>query len=280
MQKGEYYFAKTIADLLQQINAIPNARIMGGCTLDAYMPSPPDAASQNDKNIFISVRGIKELSQITKHERYIDCGPGVTLSSLLEHSGGHIPFALIDAAKSIANASVRNLATIGGNVAGSKQGASPRYMTMYSPLLALDAKVELKSRADTRFIPLAAFDGVPKEYIISNIRIPLDDWDVSLFRRLSSAEGQKPGAAFTFLAATEKRFISNVRLSYTGNVSFRSLEMENKAIGMRLPLSQKDADTLTESAATLFKEASSGKETEEDISRFIHLARYSFELLI
>lgn len=278
MQKGEYYFAKTAADLLQQINSIPNARIMGGCTLNAYRSD--DGVAQDGKNIFISIRGIKELSRIVKHERYIDCGPGVTLSSLLEHSGGHIPSVLIDAAKTIANPSVRNLATIGGNTAGCFQGGCPHYMTLYSPLLALDTKVEIKSKIDTRFIPLASYNGLPKEYIISNIRIPLDDWDVAIFRRLQSASAALPGASFTFLASTEKRLISNVRLSFAGSIAFRSLEVENKAIGMHLPLSQKDVDTLSDTAAALFTEAAAGKEDELTIHRFCALSRYAFEMLV
>lgn len=281
MQKGEYYFAKTIPDLLQQINAIPNARIMGGCTLDAYIPQEQDAASppsDNEKNIFISIRGIKELAHIVKHERYVDCGPGVTLSSLLAHSGGHIPSALIDAIQSIANPFVRNLATIGGNVMGTGHGRR-RYMTLYAPLLALDAKLELKSKSDTRSVPLAALDGVPKEYILSNIRIPLDDWDVAIFRRLPAAGTDAQGATFTFLAATEKRLISNVRLSFAGNAAFRSLEVENKAIGIRLPLSPKDVDALVDAATDLFTDAVGGKENAITISMFRYLARYSFEQL-
>lgn len=278
MLKGEYYFAKTTADLLQQVNAVPNAHIMGGCTLDAYIPAPFHAKDANEKNIFISIRGIKELSQIIKHERYIDCGPGVTLSSILEHSGGHIPSVLAEAAQSIANPFIRNLATIGGNIASVNQHHG--YMTLCSPLLALDTKVELKSRADTRSIPLAAFEGVPKEYIISNIRIPLDDWDVAMFYRLSDAKSERPGGAFTFLAATEKHLISNVRLSFAGNAAFRSLETENRAIGMRLPLSQKDVDAIIEIAKESFKDSAKGKESDDLLDRLCYLTKCAFEQLL
>lgn len=278
MQKAEYYFAKTTADLLQQINAVPNAHIMGGCTLDAYIPDVPPKKGGNERDISISIRGIKELSQIIKHERYIDCGPGVTLSSLLEHSGGHIPSVLIEAAQGIANPFIRNLATLGGNIASFR--CYHRYMTLYAPLLALDTKIELKSRADTRSIPLAAFDSVPREYIISNIRIPLDDWDVAIFCRLSDRSEETPGTTFTFLAATEKRLISNVRLSFAGSVAFRSLETENKAIGMRLPLTSKDVDAIVEIATTSFAELAQGKESGTTHSRFCDLTRYAFEHLI
>lgn len=280
MQKGEYYFAKTIADLLQQINAVPNARIMGGCTLEAYIPQAKKISGEVEKNIYISIRGIKELSHIVKHERYIDLGPGVTLSSLLKHSGGHVPSVLVEAALSVANPFVRNLATIGGNIMGTRQGNRRCYMTLYSPLLALDAKAEIKSKVDTRSIPLAALDGIPKEYILSNIRIPLDDWDVAIFHRLPDEDNGRPSATFTFLAATTKRLISNVRLSFVGNTAFRSLEIENKAIGLRLPLTKKDVEALADAATELFRDTVKDSESTTTISRFSYLTKCAFEMLV
>lgn len=290
MQTGDYYFAKTIADLLQQINAVPDAHVRGGCTLDHYLP-PEDtelddepaaitvegAPARRKRNIYISIRGIKELSQIIRHERYIDCGPAVTLADLLKHRGGHVPSVLVEGAQSIGNPFVRNLATIGGNVASFNH--CRHYMTLYAPLLALDAKIELKSRSDTRFVPLAAFTVMPKEYIISNIRIPLDDWDVAILRRLPPTGLDRHGASFAFLASTEKRLISNVRLAFAGHTAFRSLETENKAIGMRLPLTPKDVDGIVQEAAASFKTTAAGKESGETASRFCYLTRQAFEHL-
>ena len=65
-------YAKNIAELIKILNNNPGTKVVGGCTRIENLP---------DK--FISTRGIKELSHISRHERYIDVGPGVTLSDLI-----------------------------------------------------------------------------------------------------------------------------------------------------------------------------------------------------
>ena len=65
-------YAKNTYELLKILTNNPGTQIVGGCTRIEALPQK-----------FISIRGIKDLSQITRHERYIDVGPGATLNEIL-----------------------------------------------------------------------------------------------------------------------------------------------------------------------------------------------------
>ena len=60
-------YAKNAAELIKILSNNPGTKVVGGCTRIENLP---------DK--FISTHGIKDLSHISRHERYIDVGPGAT----------------------------------------------------------------------------------------------------------------------------------------------------------------------------------------------------------
>ncbi|HAH60805.1 MAG TPA: hypothetical protein DCL73_01760 [Treponema sp.] len=267
MQKTEhtFFFAKTIAELFYQLKSVSGLQIVGGCT---RIENVPDKA--------ISIRGIPELAVITKHERYLDCGPGVVLSDILALGRTRVPDVFLDAVQSVANPLVRNLATMGGNIC-----APGIKLSLYASLLALDTHLELRSPLDTMYVPLLNFTGVPQGFILSNIRIPLNDWDISVFRRLGPDHKiRDTSASFAFLADNDKSMITNVKLAFSGPVTFRSLELENRLIGTRLPLTPKDISTLVDIAGKQFDKSAEGIQHNPILRRqFLNLTRYSFEQL-
>jgi len=267
MQKTEHtvFFAKTIPELFYQLKAVSGLQVIGGCT---RIETVPDKA--------ISIRGIPDLAVITKHERYLDCGPGVVLSDILALGRTRVPDVFLDAVQSVANPIVRNIGTIGGNIC-----APGIKLSLYASLLALDTHLELRSLTDTMYVPLLNFTGVPPGFILSNIRIPLNDWDISVFRRLGPEHKiTDTSASFAFLADNDKSMITNVKIAFAGPVAFRSLELENRLIGARLPLIPRDISALVEAAGKQFDRSAEEITCNPILRRqFLNLTRYSFEQL-
>lgn len=258
-------YAKNTYELIKILNNNPGIQIVGGCTNIDDMP---------DK--FVSTHGIKELSQIVRHERFIDVGPGATLSDLQNVGQNHLPQILIDALNSIANPFIRNMATVGGNICSPGQKH-----TLFAPLMALDAKLEFRNQLETKVENIRNFKSIPEGFILSNIRIPLVDAELSIFRKIGHE--QRIGhnsASFAFIADTEKNSLLNVHLAFAGPFTFCSKDFENAVIGTRLPLTQKDIAYIEERVAEEFQKASTDQMISDVMKQqFFNLVRYSFEQL-
>lgn len=267
MKKKEcsVYSARNIKEIFYHIRTIANLQILGGCTL---IPKIPEKS--------ISVKMTPELCQISKHERYIDFGPGTTLSDILAIGERHLPKVFYEALKTIANPRIRNLATIGGNIYSFDQK-----QTLFAPLLALDTKIELRTEEETTYISLQNLSPLPKEQIISNIRVPLKEWDIAIFFRLGPESIiTENSASFVFLADTEKNTITNMRIAFAGKITFHSSELESKIVGIRLPLHSNDINNFIEEASKEFDKVTE-KDTYNPILKrqFLNLTRYSLEQL-
>lgn len=262
------FFAKTTQELLYQINSVAGLHVVGGCTALTTLPEK-----------ILSIRHVHELSHIDKHERYINFGAGVTLSEILDVASSRIPSIFVDAIKSIATPHVRNLATIGGNICYNENNHK---LTLYAPLLALDAHIELRSPSDTILMPLVNFNGSTEGYVVTNVRVPINDWDVSIFRRIGpSHKIADTSSSFAFLAATEKNIITNIKIALAGPITFRAHEIENTMLGSHLPLSEKDVEQAIVKAARLFDSMAKGKTHRPMLrSQFLNLVRYASEQLM
>lgn len=258
-------YAKNSFELIKILNNNPGIQVVGGCTNLDELP---------DKSV--STHGIKDLSQIIRHERYIDVGPGTTLAELQNVGQSHLPQILLDALNNIANPSIRNIATVGGNICSPGQKH-----TLFAPLMALDAKLEFKNQTETRTENIRNFKSIPEGFILSNIRIPIVDAELSIFRKIGHE--QKIGhnsASFAFLADTEKNSLLKIHLAFAGPFTFCSKDFENAMIGRRLPLTQKDINNIEELVTEEFNKASTDQMiTDVMKQQFFNLARYSFEQL-
>lgn len=258
-------FAKNISELLFQLKGNQELKVIGGCTQIEDLPAKS-----------ISTFGIQELSQITRHERYIDVGPATTLAQILAIGQNHLPAILYNALMSIANPIIRNMATIGGNICseGHKR-------TLYAPLLALDTKLEMKSQTETIIEPLQNFKKIPEGFVLTNIRIPLSYPEISIFRRIGPEHKiTQQSASFVFLGDTERNALIDVKLAFAGPFVFRSRNLENMIIGHRLPLTQKDIDEIQTMVSQEFEKAATDQMISDVVKQqFLNLTRYSFEQL-
>ncbi len=260
------YFAKNINELLYHLANVKDLTIVGGCTRIDDIPVNS-----------ISTRNIKELKEISRHERYIDIGPATTLTDILNIGQNHLPPILHEALSCIANPIIRNMATVGGNILSDGQKH-----TLYAPLIALDAKLEFVSGKNESITEsLRNFKEIPAGYILKAIRIPLVDSDISIFRRIGPEHSiTEQSASFAFMASTEKNSLINVRLAFSGPFTFQSKDLENSLIGRRLPLTQKDILQIEEIVYEEFQKVSQDQMISDVMrQQFLNLARYSFEQL-
>lgn len=263
--ESKFFFARNEQDLFFQKKTIQGLQVIGGCTYLKHLPEKS-----------ISTTLISELKQITKHERYIEVGPGVTLSELEELGERHLPKVLYEAIKETANPFVRNMATIGGNICAKGQKLS-----LFAPLLALNAQVELKSQTESKIFSFQNYTEVPENRILTTIRIPLNDWDVALYFRLGpNNKLSELSAGFVFLAASEKSAISSISIAFAGPFAFRCTSLENRLLGRRLPLEFKELSTYIQEAEAIFNIAADEKEYKPILkTQFLNLVRYSLEQL-
>lgn len=273
--KPRTFFASTLTEVLNHLKNIPNLQVLSGCTLckqhlnNSKIQLPPSC-------IFVS--NIAELQEIHRTERFIDFGSAVTLNQILDLGKTRVPTFFYNAVLSIASHNIGNIASLGGNICNVEHK-----MSLYSPLLAMDAILELKSFSEIRHVAMSKFTEIPKGFLLTKIRMPISDWHTALFFRLGpTSEMNEQSASFTFLADTSKGALEDLRIAFCGALTLRSQELEDILIGSRLPLSEKDIVFALDKASQLY-DAELEKLTITCTSllkdQFLNLLQYSLSML-
>lgn len=263
------YYARYVSDVLYQLKTNNAIQICGACTNLKELPA-----------VSIFVRNIDELSMIDRRERYIDCGTAVTLSQLEKLGTRRLPDVLYQGLINTATPFVRNIATIGGNICSEKIKG-----TLYAPLLAIDARLEFRNHIETKILPISMFNSIPQGYMLTKVRIPLEEWDVAVYKRVGSSYAlDENSASFVFLANTQKGMLSDLRVAFSGSLVLRNRDLENNLIGSRLPLSEKDIQGMLETSAELFDSLVQEKPLKDSTINtlrfsFLNLLKYSLEQL-
>ncbi|MBR1723271.1 MAG: FAD binding domain-containing protein [Treponema sp.] len=262
-----FFYAKNLNDVFYQLKNISNLSIVAGCTSFVFKDFPEKS---------LSVRDIAELRLIDKHERYIDLGAALTLSEIEDLGEGNLPRHFYEAIPTIANRNIRNIATIGGNIC-----AEDFYNTLYAPLLALDARLEFNDGENEQFMNITRFSRIPPGCILSKIRLPLEEWELSVFRRVGNSNFLSDlSASFVFLANSQKNQISELRIAFAGAFKFRDMELENKLIGAHLPLSDTAISNFLLDAEEAFDKATQKDKVAPILKKqFWNLVKYSLEQL-
>ena len=264
---SNFLYAENISEAFSKLNSVEGAKIVSGCTAIADLPE-----------ISLCVRNIPELNTIEKKERFFDFGAATTLSKILNLGKQNLPTVLFEAMKTVANPNVRNMATIGGNI------CSRNFMnTLYSPLLALDAKITYLKKRESfskipiipffkaknsslarisemhsfvkQTIPIAKISELPENTLITSIKIPLAEWNFSAFERFGPGnELGNDSGTFTFLASIESNQLFNVRIAFASNFLFRLPEIENKLFGAALPLEKSRIEEIVSEIQEKFDE--------------------------
>jgi len=158
MRKFEYYKPKSLTEVWELKDKIPNSRyIAGGTDIMVKIRKGlliPDA--------LISLRAVPELKNITLRGN-IRIGAVSTITELIENAqlqtAGPV---LVQAAKRIGSVQIRNVATVGGNIGNCSPCADTA-----PALLVLEARAVVRSAQNTREIPLQDFFAGPGQSCLS-----------------------------------------------------------------------------------------------------------------
>lgn len=137
---------RTLGEAVEALKR-PGARILAGGT-DFY----PALGDRPVACPVVDITAIPELSGITVTDREIRIAGGTSWSEVIATPLPRCFDALKAAAREVGSVQIQNRGTVAGNLCNASPAADG-----VPPLLALDAEVELVSRAGRRRLPLAAF---------------------------------------------------------------------------------------------------------------------------
>ncbi len=170
-----------------------------------------------------------ELSEISKTHSELSIGAGVTIQDLIDSP--KIPDQLTTAARHFVNRNIRNIATIGGNIAANNSTSN-----LIPILVALDAELKMGGSAT----PVPIYEYVTQEMtgLVEGIMISSENltktYGIRKFSRTAN-DISIITAAVTFNVQNE--ILSNIRVA-VGGVSkhvVRLTELESKLEGNKLP---------------------------------------------
>jgi CO/xanthine dehydrogenase FAD-binding subunit len=236
---SEIHYPRDLLELLELMKRLPEALIYAGGT--------EILREQGGRGIslpaeVICIHELPELRKASLSERYLDVGAAVTLAEILELAGNALPPLFVDTLRGIGTPALRNLATLGGNLA-----ARDRFMDTWPALSCLDALVEIKDSWGSTWINVnrlsddAGRPAFPSGGLMTRVRIPLERLDVSAVRKVGGRDYPGPDTAvFALAARAEKGILVSFRLSFAGKIALRLQEIEARIVGRSLPLSERE----------------------------------------
>ena len=240
-QPNQIFFPNSLSELFSDWGRFPYAVLYAGGTSlirgeSRQIPELPP--------LMLSLDKIAELAKITRTEQYLEIGAMVKLNEIIL-LGKIVPQVLRNCLERIAGPQLRNIATIGGNICnrGTAQDTT-------APLSALDAQYELCGPQSSRWISAARFSSHPNSNalnlheLVSRIRIPLEQWDYSIYRKFSGP-GDSGGTA-VFMIKNQKNVLTDIRVVFKAKTIIRDAASESSLIGRHLPLNQKTAGEFLE----------------------------------
>lgn len=221
----------TVEDFADVLANEPKATIVAGSTDVGLWVTK----FMRDISPVVFIGNLHELQTISEHGGVITIGAGVSYSQARNFIGERVPAfgALIDR---IGGQQVRNMGTIGGNVAnGSPIGDSP------PPLIALGATLTLRRGNDRRTIPLEDFfiaygkqDRQPGEFVEA-VHVPLPAENVHFaIHKISKRRDEDITAVLgAFYVGVEGGKVVSARIAYGGMAATpkRAKAVEEALIG-------------------------------------------------
>ncbi|MDR0386485.1 MAG: FAD binding domain-containing protein [Treponema sp.] len=236
---NQVFFPSTMQDLFASWNRFPDAVPFAGGV--SFVRNRDDRYALTLPANILSLDGLSELQRITRTERYIEMGTMVRLNDII-NLGKPIPPVFTRALNCIAGPELRSLATIGGNIC-----YPARHLNATAPLIALDARYELRTALTSRWISAArfsSFSGPPAfnpQELLTRIRIPLEQWNYSLFKRFSDPYPEdETGGSLVFIARIQKNILTDLRVVFAGETVIRDKNSEAVLSGKHLPLDRRD----------------------------------------
>ncbi len=265
------YYPREIGDFLGLVARYSNVAIVGGgiesIRLGEALP-----------HAIVSIDRLEELHSVTRNERFLELGAGISLQGIRDLGEGNVPQALIESIDSIGRPGMIPLASLGGTLC-----ARARRLDPFAALSALDAKVELRSLSQSRWVPVArlfnesSLSQLKPEEALLRVRIPLVAWDIAIQRKIGCPGFiDEQSGSFCFLLQAGKNNVSDIRVAYTGSATLRSKELEAGLQGRRIPFNGRDIDMIIASFDAVAEDSGFVSSERETLKR---LLAYSLSLI-
>ncbi len=168
-QHQKYFQPHDLQEAVKLRSMYPEAVMINGATDVALKVTKNDEVLEE----IIDLSSVKPLKELKTTDQYIYLGAGLSLEQVKKNVEDLLP-ALYETLKVFGSLQIRNLATIGGNIAS----ASPIGDT--APILmAYNAQVELVGPQSTRLVPMREFitgyreTSMQKDEIILGFNVPI-----------------------------------------------------------------------------------------------------------
>lgn len=214
MNQFKYISSKTKEEVLKILEQEKSeVCIVAGCS--NVLPYIKDR--KLPAKLLLNISDIEELNYVKKSEDEIYIGPGTTISDLINSKIIKEECNILyQAAEQFADPTVRNRATIGGNLAD----ASPAADTA-PPLLALNAVLEAESMNKKREIPLKDFFLGPRKTVLRNdemiTSIKIKDYPINkngCFIKLGLRQAMAISVAtIAMILEVEKNRVKDIRIA-------------------------------------------------------------------
>jgi putative selenate reductase FAD-binding subunit len=212
-----------------------------------FMAGGTDVNCRDTSDAVEKVIGIEQLklNQISKTDEALSIGAGVTIQELIDSP--KIPDRLKAAAGHFVNRNIRNIATVGGNIASNNSTSN-----LIPILVALDAELKIGGSAT----PVPVYEYVSQEMnrLIEGVMISSENLAKKYgLRKFSRAANDISiiTAAVTFNIQNEN--LSNVRVAAggVGKHVVRLAELENELEGNKLPARTEIENTVKKTVSPL-----------------------------
>ena len=245
MDQFEYISPKTKEEVLKILKQEKSkACIVAGCS--NVLPYIKDKIISG--KLLLDISGIGELNYIRKSEGNLYIGAATTISDLINSKIIREEYSVLhQAAEDFADPTVRNSATIGGNLADASPAAD-----VAPPLLVLYAVLEIESINGKREVSLKDFFSGPRktalhdDEMITSIKIKSDSLNKNgCFIKLGLRQAMAISlASIAMILETEEEKVTDVRIAM-GSVAPTPLRLINVE---EFLINQKIDDILLEEA--------------------------------
>ena len=235
----EFFKPQTMAEALEMKEKFKDEAIFiaGGTDVNC-------TASKYEIEKVIGIEQLK-LNKIANTQSELSIGAGVTIQELIDSP--EIPGPLTTAAGHFVNRNIRNIATIGGNIASNNSTSN-----LIPILVALDAELKIGGSATS----ISVYEYITQEmtHLIEGIMISPENltkkYGIRQFSRTAN-DISIITAAVTFSIQNEK--LSNVRIAVggVGKHVVRLTELENKLEENKLPAATEIEDTVKRTVSPL-----------------------------
>ena len=254
---NQIFSPSSFQELFSTWNHFPDAVLYAGGT--GFIREQSRRVPVLPRNL-ISLDKMDELRRTSRTERYLEIGAMVKLNQII-NLGKVVPEVLTCCLQQIASPQIRNQATIGGNICFPS-----RRLDTSAPLIALDTQYELRTAQSTRWISASRFSSQPEggpglkrprqdspgphgfagQEILTRIRVPMESWTFTSYRKLHVAGSTESGGGILFIMNNQKDILTNIRIIYSGNTILREKNSENMLLGKHLPLDRKNAEAFVD----------------------------------